>query len=103
MSFKKQYLKSKPVCKVTFKLEKELVGDANSVQILGDFNAWDKGAEEMKKLKSGGFSAVVEFPIDQEFECRYLVNGSEWLNDAEADGLVRNEFGEENFVVSTKS
>lgn len=102
MSFKKQYLKSKPVCKVSFKLDKEVVGDADSVQILGDFNSWDKGAEGMKKLKSGGFSAVLELPLDEELQCRYLVNGTEWVNDPEADGVVTNEFGEENFIISTK-
>ena len=51
MAFKKQYLKSKAVCKVTFKLSKEQAHAADSVRLVGDFNSWDQASTPMKKLK----------------------------------------------------
>ena len=42
MAIKKQFLKSKPVCKVSFKLNaKDAIG-AKTVQIVGEFNNWDQ-------------------------------------------------------------
>jgi hypothetical protein len=40
---KKQYLKSKPVCKVTFRLAGEAAGSAGSANIVGEFNDWNIG------------------------------------------------------------
>ena len=53
---KKQPLKSKPVCKVTFTLPEAV--KAENAYLVGDFNDWDEKATEMKKLKKNGqFSA----------------------------------------------
>ena len=38
MSIKKQFLKSKPVCKVVFRLDATEANGAKKVQVLGDFN-----------------------------------------------------------------
>ena len=48
---KKQFLKSKPVCKATFTLPAEAAPEAKTVEILGDFNNWKEGVE-MKKQKN---------------------------------------------------
>ena len=74
MPFKKLYLKSKPVCKVTFKLSKEEAKSANSVNLVGDFNDWDIAGTPMKKLKNGSFSATVELAKDANYEFRYLLD-----------------------------
>jgi methyl coenzyme M reductase subunit C len=42
MSIKKQYLKTKPVCKVTFRLKKAQACGARKVSIAGDFNQWEE-------------------------------------------------------------
>lgn len=101
MSFKKQFLKSKPVCKVSFRLDAAEVSGVKKVQLLGDFNNWDKSAEPMTALKSNDFTATLELEAGKEYQFRYLIDGSEWKNDPEADALVANDFGEENSVVST--
>ena len=75
MAFKKQYLKSKPVCKVTFKISKEEAKAAGSVSIVGDFNNWDKKALVMKKLKNGSFSAAMDLPVEKDYQFRYLLDG----------------------------
>jgi len=101
MSFKKQFLKSKPVCKVSFRLDASDAAGAKSVQLLGDFNNWDKSVEPMTALKSNDFTATLELETGKEYQFRYLIDGSEWKNDTQADYLVANSFGEENSVIST--
>jgi len=99
MSLKKQVLKSKPVCKVTFRLTKDMVLGADKVTLVGDFNNWDEKALEMKKLKSGEFTSLLELEKGKAYEFRYLVNDTNWYNDLEADSYVSNTFGAENCVV----
>ena len=48
MAIKKQFIKSKPVCKVTFSLE---ALEAESVSVVGDFNNWDEKAGLLNKQK----------------------------------------------------
>ncbi|HBY53528.1 MAG TPA: glycoside hydrolase, partial [Marinilabiliales bacterium] len=60
MSLKKQFLKSKPVCKVFFRLDAADAKGANSVQLLGDFNNWDKSSEPMTALKTKDFTETLE-------------------------------------------
>lgn len=100
MGIKKQYLKSKPVCKVTFRLPAEAANGAKKVTVVGDFNHWDKNATKMKKLKSGEFKAVVELEPGREYEYRYFVDDKEWENDWDADKYVPTPYGEgDNSVV----
>lgn len=98
---KKQFLKSKPVCKATFTLPIEAANDAESVVIVGEFNDWkvEEGVQ-MKKQKNGIFKAVVELESGKEYQFRYLADGSNWINDAEADHYVASPYGVENCVVS---
>jgi len=100
MSFKKQLLKSKPICKVSFRLDAADAAGANTVQLLGDFNNWDKSAEPMTKLKSNDFTAVLELETGKDYQFRYYIDGSIWKNDPQADYFAANSFGEENSVVS---
>jgi 1,4-alpha-glucan branching enzyme len=101
MSIKKQFLKSKPVCKVSFRISEEEANGAKKIQVLGDFNNWNKKATPMKKLKSGDFTQTIELETGKEYQFRYLLDGELWINDSEADGKVANEFNSENDVVST--
>ncbi len=94
---KKRYLKSKPVCKVTFYTAPEL--DAGNVALVGDFNEWDERATPMKPLKDGRFKATVELPVDQRFQFRYLVDRQVWLNDWAADRYIPNPFSGDNSIV----
>ena len=97
MSIKKQYLKSEPVCKVTFKLSKEAAQDAETVKILGDFNGWNKEVEPMSKLKSGEFSQTLKLDAGNEYQFRYFICDKTWANDDEADKTVPNGVGEGEF------
>ncbi len=96
---KKQYLKSKPVCKVTFYTPEEI--EAEEVTLVGDFNEWDEEATPMKKMKDGRFKVILPLDKGNEYQFRYLVNGSEWHNDWEADKYIPNPFLGDNSVVIT--
>lgn len=97
---KKQHLKSRPVCKVTFTLPDGV--EAESVSVVGDFNNWDAGAHPLQKLKTTGqWRTTLELAPDQEYQFRYLVNGQEWHNDEAADAYRANEYGSDNSVVRT--
>jgi 1,4-alpha-glucan branching enzyme len=100
MSLKKQMLKSKPVCKVTFRVSKEMAAGADSVTVVGDFNNWDPIETPMKRLQHGEFSCSLELESGKSYEFRYLVGGQYWYNDPEADGYAANSFGSENSVVT---
>lgn len=101
MSLKKQFLKSKPVCKVTFSLPAEEAPEAKKVAVVGDFNDWkEKKALVMKKLKDGSFKGAVDLPVNGEYQFRYLVDGARWVNDPEADKYVNSGVSfEDNSVV----
>jgi len=88
MAFKKQYLKSKAVCKVTFKLSKNQAHAAGSARLVGDFNEWDMTTSPMKKLKNGDFTTTINLAKDSQYQFRYLLDDKIWENDWEADAYV---------------
>jgi 1,4-alpha-glucan branching enzyme len=97
---KKQYLKSKEVCKVTFKIPPEIVESAKSVNIVGEFNNWSFSANPMKKLKSGDFKTIIDLENGKEYQFRYLLDNDNWKNESEADKFVPSPYGDsENSVI----
>ena len=94
---KKQFLKSKPICRVTFIISDTI--QAETVHLVGDFNQWDEKSTPMKQEKNGQFSVALELKTECEYQFRYLVNGTEWHNDWQADRYVPNPFSGDNSVV----
>ncbi|RZS92271.1 isoamylase early set domain-containing protein [Aquimarina brevivitae] len=88
MAISKQYLKSKPICKVTFTVPAK---EADSVSVAGEFNNWDTGSHLLKKLKNGTFKGTVNLPKDNQFQFKYVVDG-EWTNENEADGYLWSDY-----------
>ena len=100
MTLKKQYLKSKPECTVTFVLPKEIANGAKKVVLIGDFNDWDSKGIKLTKKKDGSFSKQVNLPVGNEYAYRYLIDGEKWENDGLADYYVASPISnEENGVV----
>lgn len=99
MSVKKQYLKSRPACKVTFKLPGDALTNVDKVQLIGEFNNWDMKVLPMKKLKSGDFTETLELETGREYQYRFLINGQDWITDSEADKLIPNSFFSDNSVI----
>jgi 1,4-alpha-glucan branching enzyme len=99
IAMKKQYLKSRPACKVTFRLPMQATVDAKTVHLVGDFNNWDRESIPMKRQKDGDFSVAVELENGREYRYRYLINGNCWENDWNADRYAQNPFGGDDSVV----
>lgn len=100
MSLKKQYLKTRPVCKVTFRISKAAARSAQAIHLVGDFNGWDAQATPMTALRSGEFTVVVELDTaTPEYQFRYLYDGTQWENAWEADGYATNGIDGENAIV----
>jgi hypothetical protein len=54
----------------------------------------------MKKLKNGAFSTTLDLKVGREYQFRYLIDETDWVNDGEADKYVASSFpGVENSVV----
>lgn len=96
MAIKKQYLKSKPVCKVTFTVPAE---NASKVSVAGNWNEWNAKAEPLKKLKNGTFKTTLDLEAGQSYEFKYVVDG-EWQNDDQADSYTWNTYATENGVLN---
>ena len=100
MSLKKQYLKTKDRCKVTFRLPKAAAPGAETVYMVGEFNNWSTVKTPMKRLKSGEFKAVVDLVPGHTYQFRYLIDQTRWENDWDADRYVESDIGGcENSVV----
>lgn len=96
MGITKQFLKTKPVCKVTFTVPAQ---DAKKVSVVGDFNNWNPKENELRRLKNGSFKGTFDIPKENSYEFRYLIDGN-YENEAEADGFQWNEYaGTENAVL----
>jgi len=100
MSLTKKFLKSKNVCKCTFRLPREAAPESNSVCLVGDFNAWDTQATPMTKLKNGEFKVEVSLETGRDYEFRYLIDNQKWENDWAADSYRGGAGTGENSVVS---
>jgi 1,4-alpha-glucan branching enzyme len=94
MSIEKKYLKTRPVCKVTFRVSGDHLDGAGKIAVVGDFNAWNPAAHPMRKLKKGGFSLTMDLAPGREYLFRYLVDGRVWENDGEADGYRATPYGD---------
>ena len=96
MSIKKQFLKSKPVCKVTFQVSEKMGNSAKIAHVVGEFNDWNTLATPMKKLKTGAFSTRLDLEKGREYQFRYLLDENNWQNDVDADKFVTTPFGDSN-------
>jgi 1,4-alpha-glucan branching enzyme len=96
---KKQYLKCRPACKVTFKLPKEAATGAKKVTVVGDFNDWNPDAMPLKKARDGSFSITLEMECGRQYRFRYLIDATRWENDWSADRYEPNPFGGEDSVL----
>lgn len=102
MSLKKKFLKSKPVCKVTFSLPKEQAKEAGKVTVVGEFNDWDTAATPLRRQKDGSFRTTLDLETGREYQFRYLIDGEIWVSDPEADRFAFSPFGDcENSVLTT--
>lgn len=81
----------------------ELPGDVakEGVAVVGDFNDWSETEHQMKYVKSRNvWSTTISLQADSSYQFRYLVDGSDWRNDEQADGVEGNPYFSENSVIN---
>lgn len=88
--------------KVTFTLSAEVVGEATSGLLLGEFNNWDyNDGITLKKQKDGTLKTTASLEAGKRYEYRYLLNDGRWVNDQSADHYVYiSGFFVENCVIN---
>lgn len=85
--------------RVTFELPADVAEE--DVAVVGDFNNWDAEQGRMDYIKTRDvWKKGISFEPGETHEFRYLVDGTEWRNDEEADDYVSNPFFSENSVVN---
>lgn len=81
-----------PTQKVKFILAAEIVADASSGLLLGEFNNWERESGfSLKKGKDGSMQATVALESGRSYQYRYLLDGGRWENDHRADGYLQVE------------
>lgn len=100
MGIKKQYLKSRPVCKVTFSIPKERGNSSKKACVAGEFNDWSLSSHPMKKKKDGTFYTTIDLEKGRTYQFRYVLDDDVWINEADADSFATTHFGDsENSVL----
>lgn len=100
---KKQYLKNKPTCKVTFTLPVEAVNGAQEVKLLGEFNGWNREEGILMKATKKEFKTILELETGRNYEFRYLIDNNTWENDWAADDYLPTPYGVFNSVVTLET
>jgi len=95
----KKFLKTRPVCKVTFTLPGEAAPDAETVCVMGEFNNWSRDATPMKRRKNSNFSLSLDLEKGRSYRFRYLIDGWKFENAWAADRYESNPYGGEDSVV----
>jgi hypothetical protein len=99
LGIRKRYLKTRPVCRVTFNLPKEAALGATTVCLVGEFNDWSPGATSLRRRRSGDFWVDLDLETGRAYRFRYLVDGCKFENDWEADRYAPNPYGGQDSVV----
>lgn len=85
---------------VTFECEPP---GATEVALVCDANQWEPLPMQRARRGKGPFRARLAIPAGAQAQFRYLINGTDWINDESADAYVPNEFGTENGLVVAQS
>jgi hypothetical protein len=87
--------------KITFTVSAEIVDNATSGILLGDFNNWEfeKGIA-LKQQKDGSLKTTVALESGT-YQYRYFLSDGRWVNDGNADAYVYSEeFFVDNCVIN---
>ena len=76
-----------------------LPGDIGPVSVVGDFNGWDPHSHPMRKRSNGTRSVTVEVPPGSH-PFRYLAEPGRFFDDADADAIEPNGYGDTHSILS---
>ena len=76
--------------KIAFSFESS---DAKEVNLVGDFNDWDRESLPFRQNREGNWGIEVELEAGRKYRFRYLLDGEHWRDDWHADEFVSNPLG----------
>jgi serine protease AprX len=74
--------------------------EAKSVALVGDFNNWNTALTPLRKDESGLWLAEVEAPKAGNYQYKFIVDGSRWLEDPSNGMKVPDNYGGLNSVLA---
>ena len=74
--------------------------EAKSVSLVGDFNCWETALTPLRKDESGLWFAEVEAPKAGNYQYKFIVDGSRWLEDPSNGMKVPDNYGGLNSVLA---
>jgi 1,4-alpha-glucan branching enzyme len=88
--------------KVTFQLPANIVAEATSGILVGEFNNWDfSNGINLKKQKDGSLKTSVELEAGI-YQYRYFLNDGRWVNDERGSYFVP-DYQVENNVIAVEA
>jgi hypothetical protein len=73
--------------------------DAARVAVIGDFNNWQKGAAEMRRVPGTSLWAI-EIPLEEGlYRYAFLIDEKEWKADPLARVTLKDDFGKDNSLI----
>ena len=94
----KEPVRGNGLARVTFELPSSLW--AGQVNLVGEFNNWDRSGLPMAQDRSdGNWRVTIDLESGRAYRFRYLVDGQELLGDWQADGHLKNSQGSYDPVV----
>jgi 1,4-alpha-glucan branching enzyme len=86
--------------KITFTLPPQIVDNATSALLLGDFNNWDiNSGSQMVAQKDGSLKTTINLEAGKTYQYRFLLNTGAWVNDENAGEFV-HEYQVQNCVIT---
>lgn len=68
------------------------------VYLAGSFNAWNQKANKLEKNEDGSYSTTLLLKPD-EYSYKFVVNGTDWVTDPNADKYEDDGFGGKNSII----
>lgn len=72
---------------------------AERINLVGDFNNWDREGLSLQQNRDGNWQIELELDEGREYRFRYLLDGQHWRDDWYADRFVPNPYGGHDSVV----
>ena len=94
---KQQPARRKGFVKVTFLLRP---AEAATVQVMGDFNDW-RPVHAMRRTDDGEWQLTLELERGREYQFKYLLDETVWIDDPDVEQSIANPYGGENSVIAT--
>jgi 1,4-alpha-glucan branching enzyme len=74
--------------------------EAATLHVMGDFNDW-RPVHAMRRTDDGEWQLSLELEHGREYQFKYLLDETVWINDPHVEKSVANPYGGENSVVAT--